>query len=500
MSLSNIVKTHELEPILFTPSRAEFRIPADKIYLQNLRLSNLGLTTTSTVGSNAPLSYAYNVGAFQIIKNIFLYHNNQMLAQIKGVDEWMAFQNLLYSNEENMDKVNLVVKTTMGFEFNSVDGKIEVPAQVSNISSAHAVKQPSLLSLSKILSFLDQVGYLNTNVMRQLRLVIDFNTLSPSHLNYDPQVPNTVSKANPAVVTFASDASALGFAVGQTVTGNGFVGTGWVGLNADLPITNVTGNTITITINSTGFTNATPTTMGAFIIKNYNSAVTLAINRPYLLLDELHNANPAQYPMRPITYGSIESQSITVSANATSVSQRLNAWNNKKLLRLLMVNQDNGSTDLGIKKYQSLGMYNESWKFWANGEQLIPNQGISTDALKQCYLVDAWGKSSNINIPQGASDVRNQLNNSYLFHQSSADSVRNSNFCGNLSYGGLRVADAIDGQSINKLDLTYTREAYPDTPNGNVVRTQSQEAFTMVLYGEVQKQLMISNGEVVVVG
>jgi len=506
----------------------------------------------------------------------------------------MAFQNLLYKNEENIDKVNMVVKTTMGFQFNEDNGKIEVPPHTSNISSDNENEQPTLLSLSKILSFLDQVGYLNTNVMRQLRLVLEFNTLTPSLLNYFPRVPTAVSRASPAVVTFASDAAALGFAVGQSVRGSGFVGAGWVGFNAVLPITDVTGATITITIDSTGFTGATPTTMGSVSISNYNNAITLEINRPYLLLDELHNANPAQYPMRPITYGSIESQSITVSANATSVTQRLNAWNNKKLLRLLMVNQDNGSytnttggayytpeivskaspaivtfgadaaslgfvvgqtvigygfvgtgwvdlndtfpitavtnatititvdstgytgatpttmgsfrvsvahnMDLGVKKYKSLGMYNESWKFWANGEQLVPNQGISTDALKQYYLVDAWGKSTNINLPQGASDVRNQFNMSSIYEQSVADNFRNPNFCGNLSYGGLRVADSIDGQLINKLDLVYTREAFPDTPAGNVVRAQSQAGFTMVLYGEVEKQLVISNGEVMVIG
>jgi len=500
MSLSNTVKTHELEPILFTQSRCEFRIPADKIFLQNLRLANLGLTTTSAIGSNAPLSYAYNTGVFQVIQNMFLYHNNQMLCQIKGVDQWMAFQNLLYTNEENMDRVNNVVKSNLGFKFNAnTTGAISTPTPASVISADNLDNQPSLLSLSKVLSFLDQVGYLNTNVMRQLRLVIDFNTLTPSHLNYAPQIPTIVSKATPAIVTFASSASALGFAVGQTVTGSGFVGTGWTGLNAVLPITDVTGNTITITINSTGYTGATPTTMGSFSITTYNSAITLEIKRPYMLLDELPNANPAQYPVRPITYGSIESQQITVSANELSISQRLNAWNNKKLLRLLMVNQDNGSTDLGIKKYQSLGMYNEAWKLWVNGMQLVPNQGISNDALKQYYLVDAWG-SANINMPQGASDVRNQLNKSYLFYQSVDDNVRNANFCGNLSYGGVRVADAIDGEYVSKLDLVYTREAYPDTPANNVVRTQSLEAFTMVLYGEVQKKLVVSNGEVMVIG
>jgi len=265
-------------------------------------------------------------------------------------------------------------------------------------------------------------------------------------------------------------------------------------------ITTVAGNTITINFNSSGGTfAAVPTTIGSFSITTYNSAITLEIKRPYMLLDELPNANPAQYPVRPITYGSIESQQITVGANELSISQRLNAWNNKKLLRLLMVNQDNGSTDLGIKKYQSLGMYNEAWKLWVNGMQLVPNQGISNDALKQYYLVDAWG-SANINIPQGASDVRNQLNNGVLFYESAADTVRNANFCGNLSYGGVRVADAIDGENVSKLDLVYTREAYPDTPANNVVRTQSLEAFTMVLYGEVQKQLVVSNGEVMVIG
>ena len=500
MSLSNTVKTHELEPVIFTQSRAEFRIPADKILLQNLRLSNFGLTTTSTVGSNAPLTYAYNTGAFQIIKNLYLYHNNQVIAQIKGVDEWMAFQNLLYTNEENMDKVNYVAKTNLGFQFNDEDGKIEVSDMVpaSTISADYAVQQPVLLSLSKVLSFLDQVGYLNTNVMRHLRLVMEFNTITPSILNFEPLIAGGVTQGATTVIDFGEPSAPLGFATGQTVALADFDGNGWDAFNGSATITAVAGDTITVNKDSSGYAGANPETLGSVIISTFNSAVTLEINRPYLLMDELVDVNPAQYPVKPVVYGSIESQSISVGTDVMNITQRLNAWNNKKLLRLLMVNQDNGSTDLGIRKYQSLGMYNEAWKFWVNGMQLVPNQGISTDALKQYYLVDAWGP--NINIPQGASDVRNQLNNSDLFHESSEDNVKNANFCGNLSYGGVRVSDAIGGAPISKFDLVYTREEYPDTPVNNVVADQSVEAFTMVLYGEVQKQLMVSNGEVVVVG
>lgn len=63
MSLSNTIKTVELDPFYFSQDRCEWRLPAGKVLLRNLRISNFGLSSNA---SNAPLNYAFNVGAYQL--------------------------------------------------------------------------------------------------------------------------------------------------------------------------------------------------------------------------------------------------------------------------------------------------------------------------------------------------------------------------------------------------------------------------------------------------
>jgi hypothetical protein len=486
MSLSNTIQTIELEPVLFTQDRAEFRFPVDKVVLQNIRLANLGLSCNYT---NAPLNYAYNVGAYQIIKNIYLYHNNLVLAQVKDVPDWMAFRNLQADNDANLDMTLYVNKSRLGFEFAS-DGKIAVNTNAPHSTISSSTNRPSLLPLTRIFSFLEQIGYINTYSLRHLRLVMEFNSLSGTDLNYNPVVAISAPQASPTVITLPSDAKALGFEVGQTTTFAKWDGNGWDTINGSHVITVVNADTISVAVDSTSgsFTGAV-TTLGSVSITNFNSGLTLSIERPYLLMDEIINAPPAKYPVKAFSYASVELETISVADSLLTVNKRLNAWNNKNLLRLLMVNRPLSSTDLGIRKYQSLGMYNEVWNFYLNGKQLVPNQGIDNPVLKQSFLVNAWGE---VNVPQGSQDVRNQLQNSNIYSETTSSDVENANLCGNLSYGGLLV-----NSPVSKLEVYYEREQYPDA---SIVQDQSTQAFNMAIYGEVQKTLTMQNGEPVVVG
>ena len=485
MSLDNTIQTIELEPVLFTQDRAEFRLPVDKVVLSNLRLANLGLSCNYT---NAPLNYAFNVGAYQIIKNIYLYYNNLVIAQVKGVDEWMAFKNLQTTNDINLDQTLYVNKSRLGFVFDSTDGKIAVNTNAPFSTISDSVNRPSLLSLTKLFSFLEQSGYLNTYSLRHLRLVMEFNTIADTDLNYIPVVATDAPQANPTVITLGSDATALGMTVGQTVNLAKFDGNGWDAINGSHAITAVAGDTITVAVDSSGYAGAV-TTLGSLQITDFNGGLSLTIQRPYLLMDEVMNAPPAKYPVKPITYGSMELETISVANSSYQVNKRLNAWNNKNLIRLLMVNRPLSSSDLGIKKYQSLGMYNEVWNFYLNGKQLVPNQGINNPALKQVYLVNAFGE---VNVPEGSQDVRNQLQNSNIYSEAPETDVMNANFCGNLSYGGIMV-----NSRVSKLEVKYEREQYPDA---GIVQDQSDEAFTMAIYGEVQKSMVMQGGEPVIVG
>lgn len=509
MSLSNLVMTSEIQCTTFNQNNCVFKLPNNKVLLKNLRLNGVGLTTTG-VSTNAPLSYAINVGVWQTIKNIYLYHNNQEISGLQDVNNWMAFKNMMFTNESNMDKSSLLNKSTWGFTFDNYNNnKIAVvePNLQSTISSDNSVNQSSLLNLSEVLPFLEQNGstYINTSVLNDLRLVVEFNQLNGVNLNYNPVEPDSLSIAGQCVVTFKTDALKLGFQVGNVISGFNFAGTGWTNLNVPtLAVTAVLNNTITINIDTSAYVGV-PDTMGGFTINNFNNT-TLVVKQPTLLVDELLNVNMKDFPFVPSIYKAIESQivyvpafDITISVTQ-NISQKLNAWNGKKLIRLMMMNKAEGSYPYGVKDYKSLGMYNEKWQFWCKGQQLLPNLGINTNALKQFYLNDAWNDYNTLNIPQGTSDSRDIMNGESLFSSSATNWLTDTNLCGGMNYGGIRVNDLIDGQLVSNFNMLYTREAFPNIPVGNNTTPLSNQNFTMILFGEVEKGINVINGEVLVIG
>jgi hypothetical protein len=489
MSLANTISTFELEPSTFTQSRCEFRLPTDQVILQNIRIANFGLSSSA---AGCQLTYANSAGVYQVIRNIYLYHDNQVIAQVRGTDEWMSFKNLLSDNDANLNKNIWTRKNQQGYKL--AEGGIECNDNAPSSTISTVANQPSLLDLSHVMDFLENVGYLNTNTMRKLRLVMEFNSLDPEELNHAPQIPASVAKGNPTTITFGSDAAALGFANGQQINVQGFDGDGWDAFNGDQVVSGVNGDDVEFAVNTSGYTGDAPTTMGGFEITDFRDAVSLTINRPYLLLDEIVKPDFNKFKMRPVAYTSVEQVVYPVSANAVSLDKRINTFNNKSLLRLLMVNRPSQEPEqLGLKKFRSAAMYNESFQFYINGEQMVPNKGIDSSGLKQSYLTHAWG--AVINVPQGSNDIRNVLNKNELYVSSPTVSTQNTNLAGNLSYGGIRV-----DRNIDKFDMVYSREAYPNGQDADL-NAWSVQQFDLAIYGEVAKSLQVGNdGSVTIVG
>jgi hypothetical protein len=244
-------------------------------------------------------------------------------------------------------------------------------------------------------------------------------------------------------------------------------------------------------VNTSAYTGDAPTTMGGFEITDFVDAVSLTINRPYLLLDEIvkpdfNKFKPLGFKQCPVAFTSMEHVVYPVSANAVALNKRINTFNNKALLRLLMVNRPSQSPEqLGLKRYRSVAMYNEAFQFYINGEQMVPNKGIDTSGLKQSYLTHAWG--AVINVPQGSNDIRNVLNKNELYVTSPSVGSQNTNLAGNLSYGGMQV-----GQTIDKFDMVYSREAYPNGQDADL-NAWSVQQFDLAIYGEVTKTLQVGN-------
>ena len=113
MSLSNEIITHQLDPVLFDQRRCEFRLDP-KVYLSNWRLADLGIKVSggnqdhSTKHKNT--RFATNLGAYAIIDRIRLLNGSVEIAELRNVNQFLAFNNLQRTNANVSGRT--IVETT----------------------------------------------------------------------------------------------------------------------------------------------------------------------------------------------------------------------------------------------------------------------------------------------------------------------------------------------------------------------------------------------------
>jgi hypothetical protein len=166
-------------------SRSEFRLPADKLFLSNLRILNLGITAIDGTTGRYNL---INGATGAIIKNIYLYDGSQVIDKIINFADFSAFQEYNHSNQENNDIYKILHRTGLGFVYDRVpngDGVVATPPIIKE-NFANAPHKPQLsaenspkgfLSLRECMPVLKAGGlpYLHTGLMKNLRIVIEYN-------------------------------------------------------------------------------------------------------------------------------------------------------------------------------------------------------------------------------------------------------------------------------------------------------------------------------------
>ena len=191
---SNVVKTRILDPRTFNQNRCEFRLDESnsKVFLSNLRLINLGATSTNSTDN-------YNViglGHANCIQSIHLYSGNQLLDQLRDVPSWLAFRNTNNTTKLNAGKVPLdgasvaylsqgqtdwatvgekpsVTENSIGYYPFGVNFKTTLTSGVNDVAD-----NTGWVSVKDMLPFLKSAMSLPTKVLTNLRLVIQFNTLA----------------------------------------------------------------------------------------------------------------------------------------------------------------------------------------------------------------------------------------------------------------------------------------------------------------------------------
>lgn len=167
-------------------SRSEFRLPADKLFLSNLRILNLGITA---IDANTGRYNLINGATGAIVKNIYLYDGSVVIDKIINFADFSAFQEYNHTNQENNDIYKILHRSGLGFVYDRApngDGVVATPPVIKE-NFANAPHKPQLssenspkgfLSLRECMPLLKGAGglqYLHTGMFKNLRVVIEYN-------------------------------------------------------------------------------------------------------------------------------------------------------------------------------------------------------------------------------------------------------------------------------------------------------------------------------------
>lgn len=181
MSLSNDIITHQIEPVIFDQRRCEFRIDP-KVWLSNWRLSDLGIIQNSAPGSNdeKQVRYASHLGAYALIDRIRLLNGNVELAEMRNVNQYLAFENLQRTNANSYSVNRVLNKSSFALDMafdasNNPLMDLKDYAQGDTVITNDANTTPlSFLDLQQVLPLLKAQSYVLGTELQSLRLIIEW--------------------------------------------------------------------------------------------------------------------------------------------------------------------------------------------------------------------------------------------------------------------------------------------------------------------------------------
>lgn len=493
MSVSNSIKTIQLEPLYFSQERVEFRLPTGRNFLSNLRMVDVGVS----VSNNMSVYYPTNVGAYQLIKNIFLYNDNIEIASLHNCGPYVAFKNIVRGNANAYDVAQPLVKSGFGFNIGA-DGEIEYKWPKTVTAGYNSgLNTSAWLDMRILLPFLQPTSYLLGEQMENLRLVIEWENNDLQWNTPDASTDITgLTVADPCVITMGDVSQ---FAVGQSVVLSAFgsdtdpdLATLLNGKSVLVNAVDSTAKTITIGLDTSGVTGTYKADTGS--VKLDDSKISTTVNKPTLLIDEILGDSKLKNSL--ITYVNLERERvyIPVMAGTTQqVEQRLRAFDGKQVNRLLVINEVENYPNYGVKNFASKALHNERLNYMVNGKKYLNFSGITTNAMKTAMLNDTYG---SVNTPQGSAAFMNIFNGDGIY---GSDGV-NRGIVGTMAYGALPLR-----QKVEEIVIQYNRDAYPtsaqDAANGNdTMNTFSKTPFNMTFYAEIIKTMTVSNGAVKVSG
>jgi len=341
MSLSNAVKIHILDPIVFNAQRAEFKIP-NSYWASSLKLVDVGVYSAQVDGKQTGLYYSSVNGVLSSIKGLTLLSGSTILDQIQELAAYGSVKNLMTTNQgsEDVSRFQLLngisLTPAMGGRGMTTTATHKDYAQVYDLAldagtmlakqrhnnqiqiSDVAENGPSgMLLLSDYMQMLKTIPVLP--MLPDLRLVIEFNT-------------NTAD--------FYKDSS--------------------------------------------------PATPASF---------TLTPIRPQLLAEELlGQVAPKGMLKVPFQCTIVERFNVPSAADGVTVSSsfRSGALRQRYVSEMILYNRVSSADDWMLRNNRSVAQKNEKIQIVLNGRKHLPDQGIDQEAQKLQYFNQTVGA---LNVP-----------------------------------------------------------------------------------------------------
>ncbi|DAC81783.1 TPA_asm: hexon 2 [Monosiga MELD virus 2] len=412
MSLySNRLKTHIKDASLTSAFKLEFKIDKDMALLANMRLINVGVVSDADEDDDV-CQFNPNVGAYEIIRNIMLYDGNELIDYMYDTRESMSFFNSLKTNNQmkSQDTNLFMTNSALNMDNDSINS-YAVNNRFNSITNNVTTTNGAWLPLSSMLQYCKKT-YISTKVFKNLRLVIEFNTDS---MIFDE--------------TFTDD-----------------------GPSVEKPLT--------------------AQLVYDEVVNDMADAIhKLCANETY----EFKHYETDNWTMPTIDTAVDEEHYATQALNKRT--KAFDGWFVHRLAVLPWCNTPYPGVTAGADNSASIhslfSQPSETLNFLVNGKQLLPYNGIDTEAKKLSYGINAWGLSNKLFTSEFRGVSEHNLTDSTL--RSATASLY-------TSFLGVNV-----NQQIGDLSIDYTRVAHED----------NWPAITVYLLGEVTRQVKVVDGVMV---
>jgi hypothetical protein len=185
---TNSVKTEIFNSVFDQRNyRSEFRLTSDKLYLSNMRVLNLGLTSVEATPNKR-----YNLvnGTGSIIKSITLYDGSVTLDKVTNFSDYSAFQEYNHTNQYNSDVGKVLHRSGLGFVYEREPNVVNLGEQPITIKETfpNCPDEPKLtqeggsalgfLNLREVFPLLKGAAgmqFIHTGLFKNIRIVLEYN-------------------------------------------------------------------------------------------------------------------------------------------------------------------------------------------------------------------------------------------------------------------------------------------------------------------------------------